>query len=47
MYKWSPYLDKGNILFQGNDIKTMSKVELAKIMGYVPQTHRSTLHFLF
>ena len=38
-------LDKGNILFQGNDIKTMSKVELAKIMGYVPQTHRSTFAF--
>jgi iron complex transport system ATP-binding protein len=38
-------LDKGNILFQDNDIKTMSKVELAKIMGYVPQTHRSTFAF--
>ena len=38
-------LDKGNILFQNHDIKTMSKVELAKIMGYVPQTHRSTFAF--
>ena len=38
-------LNKGNILFQNNDIKTMSKVELAKIMGYVPQTHRSTFAF--
>ena len=40
-------LDKGNILFQNHDIKTMSKVELAKIMGYVPQTHRSTFAFSF
>jgi iron complex transport system ATP-binding protein len=38
-------LNEGNILFQNKDIKTMSKVELAKIMGYVPQTHRSTFAF--
>ena len=38
-------LDKGHILFKDNDIKTMHKAELAKIMGYVPQTHRSTFAF--
>ncbi len=38
-------LDKGQILFKNRNIKAMSNVELAKIMGYVPQTHRSTFAF--
>ena len=38
-------LNKGQILFKNRNIKTMSNVELAKIMGYVPQTHRSTFAF--
>ncbi|NYB27099.1 MAG: ABC transporter ATP-binding protein [Methanobacteriaceae archaeon] len=38
-------LNKGDILFKGKNITMMDNDELAKKMGYIPQTHSSTFAF--
>lgn len=38
-------LSRGHIFLRNKDIENMSKVDLAKIMGYIPQTHNSTFAF--
>jgi len=38
-------LNKGNILLQNKDVETMGNGDLAKVMGYIPQTHDSTFAF--
>jgi iron complex transport system ATP-binding protein len=38
-------LSRGNIFLRNKDINTMGKDDLAKSMGYIPQTHDSTFAF--
>lgn len=38
-------LTKGNIYLKNEEIETMSKTDIAKVMGYIPQTHASTFAF--
>lgn len=38
-------LNSGNILINGQDIHSMNKNDLAKIIGYIPQSHNSTFAF--
>jgi iron complex transport system ATP-binding protein len=38
-------LNSGNILLDGKNIYSMNKTDLAKIIGYIPQSHNSTFAF--
>ncbi|MCE7699492.1 MAG: ABC transporter ATP-binding protein, partial [Methanobacterium paludis] len=38
-------LNSGNILLNNEDIYSMDNVDLAKIIGYIPQSHSSTFAF--
>lgn len=38
-------LDNGNILVNGKNISEMVRTDLAKTMGYIPQSHSSTFAF--
>lgn len=38
-------LNSGNILLNEEDIYSMNNTELAKIIGYIPQSHKSTFAF--
>lgn len=38
-------LNSGNIRINGQDIHSMNKTDLAKIIGYIPQSHNSTFAF--
>jgi iron complex transport system ATP-binding protein len=39
------HLKDGKILLNNINIKSMNKADLAKIIGYIPQTHQSTFAF--
>lgn len=38
-------LNSGNIFLNDEDIYNMDKADLAKVMGYIPQSHHSTFSF--